>query len=78
MTDAETAILDGAGAVDQKRLILAYGVNYGLRGVILKTGLPGAFPPDDVHAMSRGPHVTAGSCAYGDLLADALHSASTA
>ena len=77
MSVEETALWEGAGAVDRKRLTLAYGVYYGVPGVLLKTSLPDQFPPEDVHAMSRGPHVTAGSCAYGDLVMDAMRSAAS-
>jgi len=75
MTEDEHLVVNASSPADRKRLLLAYGVHYGIRGVLMKSGLQAVFPPDDVHAMSRGPHVTAGSCSYGDLIVDALRSA---
>ena len=56
----------------RQSLILAYGMWLGVPGVAEKTGLPAAQPPDDVHAMARGPLAAAGGIYDADMVVDAL------
>jgi SAM-dependent methyltransferase len=53
-------------------LILIYGIWLEVPGVTKKTGLGSAQPPEDVHAMARGPLAAAGGLYEADLVADAL------
>ncbi|HEX6389095.1 MAG TPA: hypothetical protein VFZ89_06610, partial [Solirubrobacteraceae bacterium] len=39
----------------RRRMALAYSLWYGLPGVIERTGLSAAMPPESTHAMARGP-----------------------
>jgi SAM-dependent methyltransferase len=56
-------------------LILIYGIWLEVPAVTEKTGLGSAQPPEDVHAMARGPLAAAGGLYEADLVADALASA---
>jgi SAM-dependent methyltransferase len=56
-------------------LVLAYGVWLGVAAVLDKTGLVRDQPPEDVHAMARGPLAAAGGLYEADLVVDALASA---
>ena len=61
--------------LERKRLALALGVHYGVPGILERTGLTGAAPPDEVHLMGRGPLGAGGSTYHADLVVDALASA---
>jgi SAM-dependent methyltransferase len=66
-----------AGAGDEatrRRVLLARGVSLEVRGVVEKTGLTKAEPPEDVHAMARGPLAVAGALYDADLVVNALAS----
>jgi SAM-dependent methyltransferase len=56
-------------------LVLHSGIWHGLDAVAEKTGLGAERPPEDVHAMARGPIAAAGGLYEADLVADALLSA---
>jgi SAM-dependent methyltransferase len=56
-------------------LVLCYGLWFGVPEVAKKTGLSPAQPPDDVHAMARGPLAAAGGLYEADLVVNALASA---
>ncbi len=56
----------------REALSLIYGVWLGVSGVIERTGLSGEQPPEDVHAMARGPLAAAGGLYEADLVVDAL------
>jgi SAM-dependent methyltransferase len=56
----------------REALILIYGVWFEVPAVIDKTGLGSAQPPEDVHAMARGPLAAAGGLYEADLVVDAL------
>lgn len=64
--------VDGA---ERRRLLVHLGVHHGVAGVLERTGLTQEMPPQDVHAMARGPLATGGSTYYADLVVDALESA---
>jgi SAM-dependent methyltransferase len=70
-TGAPTAAL-------REALILIFGVWLGVPAVLEKTGLTGDQPPQDVHAMARGPLAAAGGLYEADLVVDALASAGVA
>lgn len=57
---------------DRRRLLLALGVHLDVDDVVERTGLPTVQPPEDVHAMARGPLAAAGGLYEADLVADAL------
>ena len=52
-------------------LALVFGVWHGVPAVLEKTGLRPDEPPEDVHAMARGPLAAGGAVYYADMLADA-------
>jgi SAM-dependent methyltransferase len=56
-------------------LVLAYGIWLGVPAVSEKTGLLPDQPPEEVHAMARGPLAAAGGIYEADLVVDALSSA---
>jgi SAM-dependent methyltransferase len=55
-------------------LVLAYGIWLGVPGLGDKTGLLPDQPPEEVHAMARGPLAAAGGIYEADLVVDALAS----
>jgi SAM-dependent methyltransferase len=59
----------------RRHLILSFGVHLGVESVLSRTGLSQQVPPEDVHAMSRGPLAAAGGLYEADIVADALASA---
>jgi SAM-dependent methyltransferase len=61
-----------SGPQDRQRLALALGVHFQHPAILEKTGLNPVSPPDDVHAMSRGPLAAGGDYYYSDLVMDAL------
>jgi SAM-dependent methyltransferase len=79
---AEQRIRDEPGAwehyfgaaprVENRDVLLALGVWLGCERVIERTGLERAQPPDDVHAMARGPLNGAGGLYEANMVIDAL------
>jgi SAM-dependent methyltransferase len=63
------------GETERRQLLLAYGA--WVDGVELaeKMGIGGPQPPEDVHAMARGPLAAAGGVYEADMIAEALQSA---
>ncbi len=61
-----------------RSLVLSYGMWLGVPSVAEQTGLPVAQPPEDVHAMARGPLAAAGGLYEADLIVNALASAGIA
>jgi SAM-dependent methyltransferase len=59
----------------REALILIYGVWLGVPAVIEQTGLGAEQPPEDVHAMARGPLAAAGGLYEADLIVEALDQA---
>jgi SAM-dependent methyltransferase len=55
--------------------VLAAGVYLGLPAALAKTGLSQAEPPEDIHAMSRGPLAAGGGLYDADFVVDALANA---
>ena len=58
----------------RETLTLIAGAWLGVPAVAEKTGLISTQPPEDVHAMARGPLAAAGGFYEADLIADALAS----
>ena len=56
-------------------MTLAFGVHHGVEGVLERTGLSAAMPPDGVHAMARDALSAGGGYWYADLIGDALRAA---
>ncbi|HTU79964.1 MAG TPA: class I SAM-dependent methyltransferase [Solirubrobacteraceae bacterium] len=56
----------------RRHMILAFGTWLGSPAVLEKTGLLQAQPPDEIHAMVRGPYAAAGGLYEADLVTDAL------
>jgi glycosyltransferase involved in cell wall biosynthesis/SAM-dependent methyltransferase len=56
----------------RRTLAIVYGVWHEVPAVLEKTGLRPEAPPDDVHAMARGPLAAGGAIYYADMLGDAL------
>lgn len=64
----------GSDPAIRQWLVLTYGVWLKLPSVIERTGLPPDQPPDDVHAMARGPLAAAGGLESADMIVDAITS----
>lgn len=64
-----------APAPTRRHLLLHLGTHLLVPAVYEKTGLRLGNPPEDVHAMARGPLAEAGGLYEADLVADALASA---
>ena len=56
----------------RRQLVMAFGIWMEHSSVKAKTGLPDAQPPEDVHAMVRGPSGAAGGLYEADIVANAL------
>ena len=56
----------------RKQLALVYGTWHRIPAVLEKTGLRAEMPPEDVHAMARGPLAAGGAVYYADLLGSTL------
>jgi SAM-dependent methyltransferase len=65
----------GTDVAIEPKLVLAYGTWLKLPVVIERTGLPPDQPPEDVHAMSRGPLSAAGALWEADMIVEAITSA---
>lgn len=74
--DLHLALQYGAARDDAARqqMILTFGAWVGNQALLEKTGLSSARPPEDVHAMARGPLAAAGGLYEADMVADALAS----
>lgn len=72
LSPEHAALVSRAAAADQRRLLLHLGVHHRVPSVLSKTGLSPATPPEDVHAMSRGPLAAGGTLWYADVIVDAL------
>ena len=67
--------LDPTDMTARRWQVLSYGMWLGVGSVADKTGLLPLQPPDDVHAMARGPLAAAGGLYEADLIVNALSSA---
>ncbi len=74
--DEPREIYEQATAPAARRFLhLAYGVWFGIPAVLEKTGLSPDQPPDEIHAMARGPLAAAGGLYEADMVVDVLASA---
>jgi SAM-dependent methyltransferase len=58
----------------RRHMVLAFGIWLGFAAALERTALLAPHPPEDVHAMTRGPLAAAGGLYEADLVADALRS----
>ncbi len=65
----------GSDLSSRRWLVLAYGMWLRLPAVIERTRLSPDQPPEDVHAMSRGPLAAAGGLGEADMIVEAIASA---
>jgi SAM-dependent methyltransferase len=67
--------LDGdTDPASRRHISLAFGIWLAVPGLLEETGLFGAQPTDDVHAMARGPLSAAGGLYEADMITSALAS----
>jgi SAM-dependent methyltransferase len=66
-----------AGSDVNRHLVLSAGVYLGVPAALAKTGLSPAEPPEDIHAMLRGPLAAGGGLYDADFVVDALANAGT-
>jgi len=72
----ELALLDSRpDEVVRKRLLISLGVHHSIAGVLDRTGLSSAEPPDEVHSMERGWTAAGGSSFHADLVFGSLEAA---
>jgi len=68
--------LDGDPDLPSRRnLLLSFGIWLAIPGLLDATGMTGAQPPHEVHAMARGPLSAAGGLYEADMITSALASA---
>jgi SAM-dependent methyltransferase len=68
--------LAGEPSLETRRYVsLAFGIWLAVPGLLEGTGLVGAQPPEDVHAMARGPLSAGGGLYEADMITSALASA---
>ena len=72
---AQLHALEHADPLTHRRVLLAYTVYEGPDEVVAKLGLSRATPPEEVHALGRGPLASGGDYYSADNVADALASA---
>jgi SAM-dependent methyltransferase len=65
-------IWERATPEERMTLALPFCIHLGVEGVAERTGLLAVVPPDEVHAMGRGPLAAGGSFYYADLVLEAL------
>lgn len=62
---------ESMGALDQKFHLLNFAAYWNVQPALSRTGLTADQPPEDVHAMARGPLAAAGAMWFADLVIDA-------
>lgn len=72
VTPDEAATLKASSAADRMRGIISLAAYYRQEEALAAMRLPAALPPEEVHAMSRGPFTLAGGCKYADLVVESL------
>ncbi len=71
----QAALWERAGVQERRWLTFAFGVHHEVPEVLEPTGLSPVTPPDEVHAMGRGPLAAGGAYYYADLVAEAAGAA---
>jgi len=75
-TPAELEVLESVtDDADLERLTLALGVHHQIPGVLERTGLRMAEPPEHIHSMARGWMAAGGSSYYADLVMGSVEAA---
>jgi SAM-dependent methyltransferase len=74
LNELNASIGEDASGIN-RQLVLAAGVYLGVPAALAKTGLSPAEPPEDIHAMVRGPLAAAGGLYDADFIVDALANA---
>lgn len=72
LQDAPAELYASSDEPTRRRLTLNFAAAYGVLPVLERAGLTHLMPPDDVHAMARGPVAAGGDCYLADLIFDAL------
>jgi SAM-dependent methyltransferase len=75
LTPEERAMWEAWAPERRQLMTLAFGVHHGVEGVLERTGLSRAMPPEGVHAMARDALSAGGGYWYADLIGDALRAA---
>lgn len=75
LTDAGAELWAASDDLVRRRLTLNFAAAFGPQEVRERSGLLSAMPPDDVHAMARGPMATGGDMYLADLVVSALGAA---
>ena len=65
------AYYDAAGETERQHLVLHYAAHWDVGPVLSRLGLPRLVPPDEIHAMARGPLAAGGGLWFADLIAGA-------
>lgn len=65
------AYYDAAGETERQHLLLHYAAHWDVEPVLSHVGLPRLVPPDEIHAMARGPLAAGGGLWFADLVAGA-------
>jgi SAM-dependent methyltransferase len=60
---------------EKPHLLLQYAAHWNVEPALSRTRLSTAQPPDDVHAMARGPRAAAGATWFADLVVEAAERA---
>jgi SAM-dependent methyltransferase len=72
ITPDESATLNISSNADRMRGIISLAAYYRDEEALAAMRMPAALPPDEVHAMSRGPFTLAGGCKYADMVVESL------
>ena len=68
----EDTILETADEPTRRRLTLAFAAHHRVQPALEHSGLSAEMPPEDVHAMARGPLAAGGDYYTADLVVDSL------
>ena len=65
------AYFHAAGETEKQHLVFHYAAHWDVEPVLSRVGLPRLVPPDEIHAMARGPLAAGGGLWFADVVADA-------
>ncbi len=75
LEEPDRALIEGSPEVVGSRRLLGFGAARAVPVVLERTGLLAVEPPEDVHAMCRGPECMAGAIETADMILGALERA---
>lgn len=75
LSGSSAELWSGAHEVSRKRLALVFAANSHVTAALERTGLTADIPPEDVHAMARGPLAAGGDPYIADLVIGHLQTA---